>query len=198
MGYEVEVKFRSVDHAVLEQRLAELGAELSGSAIQVDTYLTHPARDFAATNEAFRVRQVGNENRITYKGPRKPGPTKTREEIEIRFADGALAAGQLLQLFELLGFRPVATIRKRRTSFHMKWEGLSLEVTLDRAESLGDFAEIEALVPSEPDLRPAQAAVLALAAELALTEVEPRSYLRMILESKAGIAREPGPNPFAR
>ena len=149
MGYEVEVKFRSVDHAVLEQRLTELGAELSGSAIQVDTYLTHPARDFAATNEAFRVRQVGNENRITYKGPRKPGPTKTREEIEIRFADGALAAGQLLQLFEVLGFRPVATIRKRRTSFHMKRGGLSLEVTLDLVESLGDFAEIEALVPSE-------------------------------------------------
>jgi adenylate cyclase class 2 len=193
MGYEVEIKYRSVDHGVLERRLAELGAESSGSVIQVDTYLTHPARDFAVTNEAFRLRSIGSENRITYKGPRRPGPTKTREEIEIRVADGQEAAGQLLHLFDLLGFRPVATIRKQRTSFQVKREGQSLEVALDRAESLGDFAEIEALAASEHDLPPAQSAVLELAAELHLIEVESRSYLRMILESKGGIVRDPGP-----
>jgi adenylate cyclase class 2 len=184
MGYEVEVKYRCVDHRVMAQRLAELGAELSASALQVDSYLSHPARDFAASNEAFRVRSIGNENRITYKGPRRPGPTKTREEIEIRFADGAQTTEQLLRLFELLGFRVVATIRKERTSYLVKRAGQSLEVALDRAESLGDFAEIEALAPSEPDLPAAQSAVLALAAELGLTEVEPRSYLRMVLEEK--------------
>jgi adenylate cyclase, class 2 len=182
MGYEVEVKYRSVDHALLAQRLAALGAIEAGSVDQVDIYLCHPARDFAVTNEAFRLRSIGDENRITYKGPRKPGPTKTREEIEVRVADGHAAAGQLLHLFELLGFRPAATIRKRRTSFRVNRERQSLEVALDRAESLGDFAEIEALALSEPDLPAAQSAVLALAAELGLTEVEPRSYLRMVLE----------------
>jgi adenylate cyclase, class 2 len=182
MGYEVEVKYRSVDHSLLEQRLASLGAIHAGTADQVDIYLCHPARDFAVTNEAFRLRSIGDENRMTYKGPRKPGPTKTREEIEIRVADGAAAGGQLLHLFLLLGFRPAATIRKRRTSFHVKREGQSLEVALDRADLLGDFAEIEAFAPSEPDLPAAQSAVLALAALLGLTEVEPRSYLRMALE----------------
>jgi adenylate cyclase, class 2 len=182
MGYEVEVKFRSVDHSLLGQRLAALGAIQADSVDQVDIYLRHPARDFAVTNEAFRLRSIGDENRITYKGPRKPGPTKTREEIEIRVADGGSAAGQLLRLFELLGFRPAATIRKRRTSFHVNRAGQSLEVVLDRAESLGDFAEIEALALTEPELPAAQSAVLALAAELGLTEVEPRSYLRMVLE----------------
>ncbi len=183
MGYEVEVKYRSVDHGGLQQRLAELGAEPVGSVLQVDTYLSHPARDFTLTNEAFRLRSVGDENRITYKGPRRPGPTKTREEIEIPFADGAQTTGQLLHLFELLGFQPAATIRKERTSFHLNRAGRTLEIALDRAQGLGDFAEIEALAASEPDLPAAQAAVLALAAELALTEVEPRSYLRMVLES---------------
>jgi adenylate cyclase, class 2 len=182
MGYEVEVKYRSVDHGVLEKRLAELGARPRGSVMQVDTYLAHPARDFAVTNEAFRVRSIGDENRITYKGPRKPGPTKTREEIEIRFGDGSQAAGQLLRLFELLGFQPVATIRKERVMFDLTRAGHKLEIALDRAERLGDFAEIETLAPSESDLPAAQSAVLALAAELGLTEVEPRSYLRMALE----------------
>src|SRR5262245_56565859 len=139
MGYEVEIKYRSVDHAALERRLTELGAVRSESSFQIDTYLTHPARDFAVTNEAFRVRSIGDENRMTYKGPRKPGPTKTREEIEIRVADGDEASGQLLRLFELLGFQPVATIRKERVSFYVNRAGHRVEVALDRAELLGDF-----------------------------------------------------------
>ncbi len=184
MGYEVEVKFRSVDHAVLEQRLTALGASRVGSVRQVDVYLKHPARDFALTNEAFRVRSIDDENRITYKGPRRTGPTKTREEIEIRFVDGEEAARQLLDLFKLLGFAPVATIRKTRTSFLLNRAGHSLEVVLDRADGLGDFAEVETLASSEPDLPAAQSAVLALATELGLTDSEPRSYLRMALESQ--------------
>jgi adenylate cyclase, class 2 len=183
MGYEVEVKFRSVDHGLLERQLTALGATRTASVRQVDLYLDHPARDFATTNEAFRVRSVGDENRITYKGPRRPGPTKTRKEIEIRFADGDHAAAQLLDMFKLLGFRPVATVRKTRTSFLVNRAGHSLEVTLDRAEGLGDFAEIETLAESEPGLPAAQSAVLALAAELGLTDIETRSYLRMVLDS---------------
>ncbi len=56
-----------------------------------------------------------------------------------------------------------------------------MEVVLDRAEGLGDFAEVESL-SEERGLAEAQEAVLALARELGLTEVEPRSYLRMLLE----------------
>ena len=149
MGYEVEVKYRSVDHGLLEQRLTALGAVRTVASAQVDVYLNHPARDFATTNEAFRLRSIDQENRITYKGPRRPGPTKTREEIEIRFADGAEPAGQLLHLFILLGFRPVATIRKTRTSFLLSRAGHSAVVALDHAEGLGDFAEIETLAPDD-------------------------------------------------
>jgi adenylate cyclase, class 2 len=184
MGYEVEVKFRSVDHSLLERQLTALGATRTESVHHVDVYLDHPSRDFAVTREAFRLRTIGDQNRITYKGPRRPGPTKTRKEIEIPFADGAHAAGQLLELVLLLGFRPVATVRKTRTSFLVNRAGHSLEVTLDRAEDLGDFAEVETLAESEPALPAAQSAVLALAAELGLTKIEPRSYLRMVLDSR--------------
>jgi adenylate cyclase, class 2 len=56
---------------------------------------------------------------------------------------------------------------------------------LDVAEDLGAFVEIESIA-ADPDALPAaQAAVLDLARELGLTEVEPRSYLRMALERRA-------------
>ena len=183
MGFEVEVKFRSVDNDRLTLALAARGADSEQTITQEDTYLTHPSRDFAATNEAFRIRRIGEENRITYKGPRRSGPTKTREEIEIELTSGAQAFTELYRLFECLGFRPVATIKKSRTPFHLTRDGRRIEVVLDRAEGLGDFVEIETLAATETDLPAAQAAVLALASELGLTEVEPRSYLRMWFEA---------------
>ena len=60
-----------------------------------------------------------------------------------------------------------------------------MEIALDTAEELGAFAEIETLASGEADLAAAQQAVLTLAGTLGLTEVEPRSYLRMVLENQA-------------
>jgi adenylate cyclase, class 2 len=184
MSYEVEMKFRSADHDRLRRSLLERGAEQQPAAEQEDVYLQHPSRDFAQTHEALRLRRIGLENRITYKGARLPGPTKTREEIEIAFEGGEDAFRGLARLFDNLGFRPVGTISKRRTSFHLPRPPHAMEITLDRAEGLGDFAEIETIAQGEDDLPAAQAAVLALADELGLDQVEPRSYLRMFLETR--------------
>ncbi len=181
MGYEVEIKFRDADHAAIERRLLALGAEPGEPVEQEDVYLAHPARDFAATGEAFRVRRDGPRNRLTYKGPKHGGPTKTREEVEIGFDRGPGSWAEMMRMLEALGFRPVATVRKTRRTFHLVRGGREMEVALDRAEGLGDFAEVEALADG-PGLAAAQAAVLALAGEFGLTKVEPRSYLRMLLE----------------
>ena len=183
MGFEVEVKYRGVDHDDLARRLAGRGAHPATLVEQEDAYLAHPSRDFAATGEALRVRGVGGSNRITYKGPKLGGPAKTREEIEVAFADGTEARDQIARVFDRLGFRPVAIVRKRRISYHLKFEGRPIAVELDLAEGLGAFAEVEALAESEADLAEAQRVVLALAAELGLAEVEPRSYLRMVLDA---------------
>ncbi len=185
MGYEVELKYRDVDHDALRRALEALGAEEGATLDEEDLYLNHPARDFAASNEAFRVRSIGEDNRVTYKGPKEPGPTKTREEIEVPFAPGPLRLDELTRMFDVLGFRRVALVRKRRTPFRLTFGGRPLEVTLDRADELGDFAEVEALALDRDDLPDAQQAVLDLAAELGLATVEPRSYLRMLLEKRA-------------
>ncbi len=184
MGYEVEVKYRSVDHNRVRRLLLERGATEDPAVEQEDVYMRHPSRDFALTREALRIRRVGSENLVTYKGPRFPGPTKTREEIELAFTPGEPSYQDLTRLFANLGFEAVATIRKRRVPFHLVRTDHRIEVTLDRAEGLGDFAEIEALTGDPARLPAAQAAVLALAEELGLDQVEPRSYLRMALEAR--------------
>jgi adenylate cyclase, class 2 len=185
MSYEVEVKYRLADHDRLLRRLEERGAQACSPVIQEDVYLKHPSRDFAQTHEALRIRRTGNENRVTYKGPRLSGPTKTREEIEIRFADGDDVFEQLSRLLENLGFGPIATVRKRRTPFRLTESALPLEIAVDVVEGLGCFAEIEAKAETEDELPRVQAAVLTVADQLALTEVEPRTYLRMVLQAQA-------------
>jgi adenylate cyclase class 2 len=192
MGFEVEIKFRVADLDPVARRLAELGAEAGERIDLEDGYLAHPGRDFAQTDEALRIRREGDANHLTYKGPKRGGPTKTREEIEVPFATGPSAGEQMGRLLERLGFRPVAVVRKARTPYRLDYQGRRLEVVLDRVDGLGSFAEVEALALGEADLPEAQGAVLGLAAALGLTEVEPRSYLRMVLE-QAGRRNSAGP-----
>jgi adenylate cyclase class 2 len=184
MSYEVELKYRTTDHAALAARLVAMGASAGPEITHEDAYLNHPSRDFALTNEALRLRRIGEENRITYKGPRHDGPTKTREEIEVPFGDGPESFEPMHRLLTNLGFRPVAVIRKVRRPFHLTYQGRPAEVVLDVAEGLGEFAEVEVIATSEVDLPGAQQAVLALARELGLTEVERRSYLGMTLDRR--------------
>lgn len=184
MSFEVEVKFRVGSHDDVLRRLTELGARAGSAVRQEDAYLAHPARDFAQTNEALRIRRIGEENRVTYKGPRRTGPTKTREEIEIAFTRGDAAFEQLSRLFANLGFKPVAVIRKRRQTFQLTHRSHDVEVGLDTADELGEFAEVEAIAATEDDLSAAQDVVQEVAQTLGLSDVEPRSYLRMYLEKR--------------
>ncbi len=151
MGFEIEIKFRVADLSALAQKLADRGNPAEPTVEHHDAYLAHPARDFAQTGEAFRIRSEGTLNRITYKGPKLKGPTKTREEIEVEFAAGAEAREQLGRAFELLGFRPVAVVKKRREEYHVDFQGRTMTVSLDQAEGVGHFAEVETLASTESD-----------------------------------------------
>lgn len=90
--YEVEQKYRVVDVADLEARLNGLGAVWHDTAEQVDRYFGHPSRDFAATDEALRLRSTPDGVVITWKGPRLDATAKTRREIELPLAEAAVPA----------------------------------------------------------------------------------------------------------
>jgi adenylate cyclase, class 2 len=191
MSFEIEQKYRTRDHLAIEGRLNARTAVRGECVEHEDLYLSHPARDFAESGEAFRIRRVGTQNAITYKGPRFEGPTKTRRELEVPFEAGTESLSKLKAVFEALGFRPVATVRKVRMPYHLELDGRPFEVALDVAEGLGSFVEVETIVESEADFPDARQAVIKLAGELGLNELEPRSYLRMLLERETGAPPAP-------
>jgi adenylate cyclase class 2 len=182
---EVEQKFRLADRAALEDRLRDRRAVRSAERLEIDTYLNAPDRDFAVTGEAFRLRQVGDENGLTFKGPKLVhAQVKVRDEHELAIASGPAGAVAAIALLAGLGYRPVAVVRKRRTAFSLRSGEFDVAVTIDDCETVGLFCEVE-IVADESRSRFAATAVQSLAAELGLTDFESRSYLRMVLEAKA-------------
>ena len=183
-NYEVESKFRVDDPEPIRQALLASNALEREAVAQEDRYLAHPSRNFAETGEALRLRLDGSTNKITYKGAKLGGLAKTREEIELTFEEGLENRERLTRLFLLLGFQEVATVRKRRVEFEAERNNRLFHVAIDRAESLGTFVEVETIAGGETDVPAAQAEVVAFAGELGLDHPEPRSYLRMLLESE--------------
>jgi adenylate cyclase class 2 len=179
--FEVEQKFRVADGGAFESRLVDRGVRLAEPQLQVDRYFNHPARDFAATDEALRIRQVGEQNYVTYKGPKIDRSTKTRREIEVPIAPGREAADQFAAILGELGFRPVAEVRKERRKATLQRSGYTIEVVLDHVEQVGTFVELECSA-GQTNMEPAKATIASLAAELGLTENERKSYLELLLE----------------
>jgi adenylate cyclase class 2 len=180
---EVEMKFPVADFAALERKLAVWGAIQPKIRQEVDQYFDAPARDFARTDEALRLRRVASTNFLTYKGPKLDLQTKTRTEIEVPIAPGPEAAEAMVQLLHHLGYRPVGVVHKTRRVFQINKEGFDLQVSLDEVKDVGRFAELEILVPD--DRRDdARQVVQRVAGELDLTTSERRSYLELLLQKR--------------
>ncbi len=182
MHYEVEQKFPLTDPAAVQARLAALGAQFQPPIDQLDLYFRHPSRDFAKTDEALRLRQVGQQNFITYKGPKIDPNTKTRRELELPLPDGEPALQQFVELLSVLGFAPVATVKKRRSLAEIHWQGFEVECALDDVKNAGRYLEFE-ISANEHSLESASQKMAHLAAHLGLEKSERRSYLEITLKN---------------
>lgn len=183
MRIEVEQKFRVNDLPALERQLADLGQSEPRRVVQEDAYFAHPARDFAKTDEALRLRRVGELYYITYKGPKLNTTSKTRQEIELSVSDGKETAASAVSLLEALSFRRVANVHKRRDASTLRWQNREVDVAFDQIDELGDFVELE-IVTDERGLAAAHDCIASLAGRLGLTQPERRSYLELLLEHR--------------
>jgi len=137
MNYEVELKAPCKD---AREKVEQLGADYKTSEHQKDTYYRHPSRDYKKTDEALRIRKTGSHY-LTYKGPKKEGDLKTREEIEFQVPDIIYA------LLERLGFEEAFTIEKLRHTYILN----GLTICCDEVEGLGEYVEVESANPKDHD-----------------------------------------------
>jgi len=180
--YEVELKFPVRDLEGTWQKLAALGALLSEPVVHSDHYFAHPSRSFAETDEALRLRSIGESNILTYKGPVIDDRTKMRREIEVEIEAGAEGAARLDAILQHLTFRPVRIVSKTRRSGTLIWEGRAIGWTWDEVAPLGTFVELE-LVVDEQDRESARNTLCRLSDALGFGTPEQRSYLEMLLEN---------------
>ncbi|MGY8767845.1 MAG: class IV adenylate cyclase [Pirellulales bacterium] len=179
-NYEVELKFPVQDLSHLETALGSMGATVEVAVKQSDFYYAHPARDFAKTDEALRIRRVGSKNFITYKGPKLDADTKTRKEIEVPLVSGEEGASNIVEMIETLGFSLVAEVTKNRRKADLVFEANEVEVALDEVDGLGAFIELE-IIATESTMEQAKQSILKLAKQLGLSQSQRLSYLELVL-----------------
>ncbi|MEZ6141092.1 MAG: class IV adenylate cyclase [Zavarzinella sp.] len=174
---EIEIKYALPHLESVRELLIQLGAECVGTQLEDDTYLKPPDRDFAQTDEALRLRLIGDQLMVTYKGPRRSGITKSRQEIELPLLT---TLSEALEFFQALRYQVVATIHKEREIFQLNRDGFTIHACLDCVRGLGDFIELEVLASEEQETR-IQPLLNQLSQQLHLSRMEPRSYLEMLL-----------------
>ena len=188
MRYEVEQKHPVSDVDAIVSRLRDHDASFDAPIEQKDQYFVHPCRNFAATDEALRIRTVGNSSFVTYKGPKLDATTKTRREIELPLDPEDHDGSRFAELLAALGFQPVAVVQKQRRPFRIVADSHEVEGALDAVVGLGSFVELE-LQADDATLDAAERTIIQLASELNLGPSERRSYLEMLLEKKSTDSR---------
>lgn len=172
MAIEIEAKLSVPDLDVVRARLREVGAAPLGSCLETNTFFDSEDRSLLAADEGLRLRKrvdaETNETKfiITYKGARRHGQLKSRDEVEC----GVENDRDAMTLLSRLGFLRTLSFEKRRESW--KLGGCSVE--LDLLPHLGTFVEIEG---------PSEAAILKVRDQLQLTErpLVKASYIALLM-----------------
>ena len=86
----------------------------------------------------LRLRQVGGNCLVTWKGPSIPGPHKIRPELETLVG----SVEMMDRILRELGYEPVFRYEKYRTEFKQGGGAAEGVVTLDETP-IGDFFELE-------------------------------------------------------
>lgn len=146
MSLEIEIKMPMAeldpDFTKVRDRLAQAGAKLVIRLAETNIFLDRPDHSLRHSDQGLRVRlehdrddKTADAVIITHKGPRLPGPTKTRPETELKVSNVTDAVA----LLNTLGFHETLRFQKHRD----RWSLDGCHVELDHLPMLGSFVEIE-------------------------------------------------------
>jgi adenylate cyclase class 2 len=138
MATEIEVKFNLRDRAELVRKLHDLGGQRLYPETFEDNIVLDRRGELRTRGSLLRIRKFGKYSLVTYKGPMSiEGGVKSREEVQTGIESFELG----IQLFDMLGFKPVFRYQK----FREVWRVRNVEVVLDRTP-IGDYFEIEGAI----------------------------------------------------
>jgi adenylate cyclase class 2 len=139
MHIEIEAKLKVDSLSSIARKLKAAGAEFVRKQQQTDVYLDNNKATLKKTDSALRLRRqlMGRKEQVvlTFKGPRRKGRFKQREEIQFEVGDARLAE----EFFAAIGYKKSLAFQKKRSV----WRLGGCEVALDELPLLGKFVEIE-------------------------------------------------------
>ena len=169
---EQEVKFHLPSIEVGASKLAALGARVETKRhFESNILYDFPDERLSKRDEALRLRRVGDDAWLTWKGPQLGASRiKQRRELETLLEDGDAVEG----ILEALGVKECFRYEKYRTSYRLDDAVLTLDET-----PMGAFLEIEAAPERISEL----AEKIELDMDDAISASYPRLYERFRLDT---------------
>ena len=186
---ELKAQYDSSKRPELEQHLKKQGFQEIRSFTQQDEYFNHPERDFQKTDEALRIRREQRNDGtshccITYKGANDSLIGQSRRELETRVED----EHKMRQILLALGFRSAAEVKKRRKEYKKE----DLTVCLDELDGLGNYIELEVVLPETESKSATENRLREFLSELSFIRpvIETLTYLELVMGFREGSAAE--------
>jgi len=135
MNRETEIKFRVDNLRTLERKLRAAGfRNKTARAREMNTLYDLPGQVLRKKKELLRLRQYGEDWKITHKSQGKTGKHSSRQELETKVSDGK----KMDAILRALGYQPSFRYEK----FRAEWTDGKGDVVLDETP-IGNFCEIE-------------------------------------------------------
>ncbi|MCY0850150.1 class IV adenylate cyclase [Sulfuracidifex metallicus] len=144
---EIKMKLKSPSLNDLERELQQRSIPIISTEEQEDIYFNYKYRNFKQSDEAIRLRKIGNKYELTYKGPKQGSFGKSREEITISISNTDISNIRIIM--ERIGLYETFIVKKIRKNFKIE----KFIISLDRVEGLGEFIEIEGDNVTEGELK---------------------------------------------
>ena len=140
---EIEVKILEIDVDEIRKKLLALGAEkIFDGELDIVGFDYPDGRLFKA-GELLRVRKVGKEVELCFKGKKEDSQFKTQEEIEVNTS----AFKDTVTILEKIGLQVMYEGKKHRESYKLG----KVRFEIDTYPNIPTFLEIEA--PTEEEVK---------------------------------------------
>jgi adenylate cyclase, class 2 len=138
VNFEIEIKLSlPPDVSKIRRTLRALGFRIEKSrSHETNVLFDSPKNPLGKQGKLIRVRRVGSDGLLTYKGPSKSARYKKRHELEVHLSDPAVVE----EIFKLIGYQPVFRYEKFRTEYAKP--SVPGKVLLDETP-VGNFLELE-------------------------------------------------------